>query len=414
MLPCLCTWLLIRLVLECVTISITWQCSCTDAKAGLLVCLISSCVLPPCDNWRDFLCRLVPLASSPDFVVDQELLISRSEETQRSCHSCTHKLWELHTEVGEQVLYVCKKRSTVEREGFVICQTPACTSYDNNKLSRKIFCLRCTQLRERGGGAIAFDACFEAMEGGGYRQLLQECLHCKSGSGKMCKHGETDDASCPRIIHNRDHRKPQKRKSPTPDTLPLAPYPYPGLRFMASHLPWLPLPEQWFSAQGLVPEPLPPNIRLPLTYPYHWLFFSPKLPPESTPFHKLLPTSPKHAHGTYLWPFPELPPSESVFYVHPSSCLQPRELGCEPSIQIPGGLSYEPRPPYSSGAFFYGRDPWFFAFFEEERKTPKPEPIKRMKRSAEVKVRHWDSTLRSCEGHSLQQSKVIETGSGKA
>ncbi|GAQ87403.1 hypothetical protein KFL_003500145 [Klebsormidium nitens] len=335
--------------------------------------------------------RLVPLASYPDFVVDQMLLLSRSEETQKHCHSCNHRLWDLQGTEGGTIL-VCKKRAAVDREGFIICQAQNCPQYAGagDQRSRRIFCLRCTTLRERGGGAIAFDACFGVREGGGFEQLLQECLHCRSGSGKQCKRGDTDDSTCPRLIHQRDFEKPQKRTAPIPDTKPLAPYAYPGLRYMASHLPWLPLPDQWFSTHGLAPEPVP-RVRLPWEpYPHHWLFFSPKQPPKGTPFHTLLPTSPKHGHRTHLWPFPELPPQESVFYVHPSSCLPPAFLACEPASLPPEGLSYEPQPPYSSGVFFYGRDPSLFALFEAAKDAPQSESRKHAKRSPEVKVQRCE------------------------
>jgi hypothetical protein len=76
-------------------------------------------------------------------------------------------LWAVVERDGELVSYGIPKRKMVLEEGFAVCMANVCKSTKIDK-SRKIFCLECLRLPERGGGSISFETCFRPRVRGDY------------------------------------------------------------------------------------------------------------------------------------------------------------------------------------------------------------------------------------------------------
>ena len=313
---------------------------------------------------------MVPLESHPDFVVDRLLLTEeRFRDTQRSCHGCTMVLWAVVERDGELVPHGIPKRAAVHREGFAICTADACLSYKARGIkARKIFCLECLRLRERGGGSKPFDECFRPRVGGGYEQLLGTCLHCELGHGVQCKLRESDDTTCPSAVWKRDHpkkaRNAEKRKDP--DTQELTP-----------------VPCDWRRCASWRDGFLSDLVNLP--NPQDYLFFYPGAAPRDPVYHTLRRTAPLRRHEwAFLWPLPELPPLDSIFFV---LSHQPSKLACDRPPPHAGVLSYRVRPPFWSGVFFFARAGWLYGHYERVADAgPEFAPLERKQRVAEDKV----------------------------
>lgn len=312
---------------------------------------------------------MVPLESHPSFVVDLELLTEeRFRDTQRRCHGCTAQLWAVGERDGKPVAYGIPRRKTVQQEGFAICKAVVCPSYNKKGIKpRKIFCLECLRLPERGGGVKSFAECFEVRRGGGYKQLLGNCLHCDFGKGSQCELRESVDITCPSAV--RERKLLLKRTRPEdPETRALTPVFY-NWRAIAS----------W--RDGFLAD----LVNLP--YPQHYLFFYPGEAPCPPVFHTLRPTSPLVTYEcAYLWPLPDLPPLDSIFFV---SCHQPNKLVCDRPPPDARLLSYRLRPPFRSGVFFFARAGWLYGYYERAAVAgPELPPSERKQRVAEDKVGH--------------------------
>jgi hypothetical protein len=259
---------------------ITTSCWLNRFLSGVATLLLNLQIVP---SIRLRACRkMLPIRSHPDFIVDLVLLTEeRFNDTQRTCHCCSMRLWAVVRRDGELVPFGIPKRATVQREGFAVCTAECCPSKKGTALPRKIFCLECLRQWERGGGSISFEACFKARVEGGFEQLLGECLHCRLGGGIQCSWRGSDDITWPRAARNRAPPARAKKRKSTPPVMELAPCRY-----------------DWRQIPSWRDDFLFDLVNLP--DPHRYLFYYPEAAPRNADFHTLRPTSPA---VTYDWAY---------------------------------------------------------------------------------------------------------------
>ena len=215
--------------------------------------------------------------------------------------------------------------------------------------------------------------------GGGYEQLLRECLHCRLGHGAQCKLRDSDELTCPSAVWIRDHPKGSKKRKKDDSIRQLTPL----------HSDWRRTPA-WRDAF------LGDLINLP--GPQFYLFYYPGAAPSNAVFHTLRRTSPQIQYEwAHLWPLAELPAPESIFFVAPIRSTQPHKLACDPAPTRSGPFVYSTRPPFRNGVFFFARAGWLYAHYEVAADlAPQDSRPARKQRLAEDKVRTNPATIRMC------------------